>query len=136
MQCDVLIADAVEWAGTLDILVNNAGINIRKPAVDLSKDEYRRVLRTNLDGYFYCARAAGRHMRERGSGKVINISSVMGRVALPALTAYATARCGVEQLTRALAVEWAPRNVQVNAIAPTYFETDLASPLYEDRERR
>jgi NAD(P)-dependent dehydrogenase (short-subunit alcohol dehydrogenase family) len=135
-QCDALVAGVVDWAGRLDILVNNAGINIRKPAVDLETEEYRRVLTTNLDGYFFCARAAGRHMLERGSGKVINISSVMGRVALPALTAYATAKGGVEQLTRALAVEWAPRNVQVNAIAPTYFETDLTRPLYEDEERR
>ncbi|HET7737399.1 MAG TPA: glucose 1-dehydrogenase [Tepidiformaceae bacterium] len=136
LQCDALIAGVVEWAGKLDILVNNAGINIRKPAVELSAEEYRRVLSTNLDGSFYCARAAGRHMLDRGSGKVINISSVMGRVALPALTAYATAKGGIEQLTRALAVEWAPHNVQVNAIAPTYFETDLTRPLYEDPERR
>ena len=121
--------------GGLDILVNNAGINIRKPVLELSPEEYRQVLSTNLEGYFLCARAAGRIMVERGRGKVINISSIMGRVALANQAAYASSKGAIEQLTKVLAIEWAPHNVQVNAIGPTYFETDLTRPLFEDEER-
>ncbi|MGB4862842.1 MAG: glucose 1-dehydrogenase [Tepidiformaceae bacterium] len=133
---DRLFAQTVERLGHLDILVNNAGINIRKPVLELSADEYRQVLATNLEGYFLCSRAAGRILVPQGSGKVINISSIMGRVALATQAAYASSKGAIEQLTKVLAIEWAPQNVQVNAIAPTYFETELTKPLFEDRERK
>jgi NAD(P)-dependent dehydrogenase (short-subunit alcohol dehydrogenase family) len=134
-DCERLVERALDAFGQLDILVNNAGINIRKPALDLTPGEYRQVLATNLEGYFLCARAAGRHMVARGQGKVINVSSIMGSVALPNQVAYASSKGGVEQLTRVLALEWAPRGVQVNAIAPAYFETELTRPLFRDPER-
>ena len=78
-----VVRTAIGHFGALDILVNNAGINVRKPALELTAEEFSHVLNTNLHGYFHCARAAGRHMVEQGHGKVINISSVMGQVALP-----------------------------------------------------
>lgn len=134
-DCRRLVERTIETLGQLDILVNNAGINIRKPVLELTAAEYRQVLATNLEGYFLCARAAGRHMVARGQGKVVNISSIMGSVALPNQAAYASSKGGVEQLTRVLALEWAPQGVQVNAIAPTYFETELTRPLFEDPER-
>jgi NAD(P)-dependent dehydrogenase (short-subunit alcohol dehydrogenase family) len=134
-SCEQFIATAIERMGKVDILVNNAGINVRKPVLDLSAEEFDRVLTTNLYGYFYCARAAGRHMVERGSGKVINISSMMGRVALPTQGAYASSKGAVEQLTNVLAIEWAQSGVQVNAIAPAYCETPLTRPVFEDPER-
>jgi NAD(P)-dependent dehydrogenase (short-subunit alcohol dehydrogenase family) len=121
--------------GHVDILVNNAGINIRKPVMELSPEEFRQVLSTNLDGYFLCARAFGKTLVSQRSGKVINISSIMGRVALANQAAYASSKGAIEQLTKVLAIEWATANVQVNAIAPTYFETDLTRPLFEDAER-
>ena len=130
-----MIAGVTADDGRLDILVNNAGINIRKPVLELAPEEYRQVLATNLEGYFLCARAFGRHLVGQGSGKVINISSIMGRVALANQAAYASSKGAIEQLTKVLAIEWAPRNVQVNAIGPTYFETDLTRPLFEDEER-
>lgn len=130
-----LVEQALDRLGRLDILVNNAGINIRKPALDLSLAEFEQVLDTNLKGYFLCARAAGGHLVAQGSGKVINISSIMGVVALPNQTAYASSKGAIEQLTRVLALEWAEANVQVNALAPTYFETELTRPLFEDPER-
>lgn len=133
--CESLANAAIERMGKVDILVNNAGINIRKPILELTLEEYRRVLATNLEGYFICSRALGRHMVERGSGKVINISSIMGRVALPSQGAYASSKGAIEQLTRVLALEWAPHGVQVNALAPTYFETELTRPLFNDPER-
>ena len=134
-SCEHLIATAIERMGTVDILVNNAGINVRKPILDLSAEEFHRVLTTNLYGYFYCARAAGRHMVARGAGKIINISSMMGRVALPTQGAYASSKGAVEQLTNVLALEWAQCGVQVNAIAPAYCETPLTKPVFEDPER-
>lgn len=134
-QCERLVREAVERFGHVDVLVNNAGMNIRKPILELSNEEFRRVLSTNLDGYLYCARAAGRHMVARGSGKVINISSILGRVALPTQGAYASSKGAIEQLTKVLALEWAEAGVQVNALAPTYFETELTRPLFEDPAR-
>ncbi|MBK6560987.1 glucose 1-dehydrogenase [Candidatus Amarobacter glycogenicus] len=134
--CERLASEAVERLGRVDILVNNAGINIRKPVLELAAEEYRAVLATNLEGYFLCGQAIGRRLVAQGTGKVINISSIMGTVALPGQAAYASSKGGVEQLTKVMALEWAPFNVQVNAIGPTYFETELTKPLFEDEERR
>lgn len=134
-DCERLASEAAERLGRVDILVNNAGVNIRKPVLELTPEEYRQVLSTNLEGYFHCARAVGRKLVEQGSGKVINISSILGRVALANQAAYASSKGGIEQLTKVLAIEWAPHNVQVNAIGPTYFETELTRPLFEDPER-
>lgn len=134
-QSERLIEGAVASLGRIDVLVNNAGINIRKPVLELSLDEYRQVLTTNLEGYFLCGRAAGRKMVTQGSGKVINISSIMGRVALASQAAYASSKGAIEQLTKVMALEWAEAGVQVNALAPTYFETDLTRPLFEDPAR-
>jgi NAD(P)-dependent dehydrogenase (short-subunit alcohol dehydrogenase family) len=103
--------------------------------LELEAAEFNRVITTNLNGYFLMAKAAGRHMVAQQSGKVINISSILGRVALPGQAAYASSNGAIEQLTRVLALEWAEANVQVNAIGPTYFETDLTRPLFEDQER-
>lgn len=134
-DCDNLASETVARMGRVDILVNNAGINIRKPVLELTPEEFRRVITTNLEGYFLCAHALGKHLVAQGSGKVINISSIMGRVALANQAAYASSKGAIEQLTRVLAIEWAPSGVQVNAIGPTYFETDLTRSLFEDEER-
>ncbi len=134
--CEAMAAAAVEGLGGLDILVNNAGTNVRKPALELTPEEFEFVVATNLRGYFNGARAAGRHFTAQGSGKVVNVSSIMGSVALPNQAAYASSKGGVDQLTKVLALEWAASGVQVNGLAPTYFETELTRPLYEDPERR
>lgn len=132
-DCERLVASTIEGLGQLDILVNNAGIMIRKPLSTLTIEDFREVLGTNLEGYFLCTRAAGRHMLARGSGKVINISSILGHVALTGMGAYASSKGAVEQFTRALAVEWAQAGIQVNAIAPTFFEANPT--LYQNSER-
>ena len=112
--------------GQIDILINNAGINIVKPFVDLTEEEWDRVLDTNLKGYFLCAQAAGREMLKRKSGCVINNASVFGLTGFPNLSPYIASKGGVVQLTKALAVEWARFNVRVNCIAPSYIVTEMA----------
>ena len=134
--CEALVEAAITRLGRLDIMVNNAGTNVRKSALDITPDEYDFVIETNLKGYFNGARAAGRHFVAQGSGKVINISSILGSVALPNQAAYASSKGAIDQLTKVLAIEWATAGVQVNGLAPTYFETDLTRPLFEDPERR
>ena len=134
--CEELVAAAIERLGRLDIMVNNAGTNVRKSMLEITPEEYDFVIETNLKGYFNGARAAGRHFVDQGSGKVINISSILGSVALPNQAAYASSKGAIDQLTKVLALEWASAGVQVNGLAPTYFETDLTRPLYEDPERR
>lgn len=134
--CEAMVQAAIDQLGRLDVLVNNAGTNVRKPALEITPEEYDFVLQTNLKGYFNGARAAGRHFVEQGSGKVINVSSILGSVALPNQAAYASSKGAIDQLTKVLAIEWAEANVQVNGLAPTYFETDLTRPLYDDPERK
>jgi NAD(P)-dependent dehydrogenase (short-subunit alcohol dehydrogenase family) len=135
-EVEALMAFTVATFGRIDVLVNNAGLNVRKPAVDYPLADFERVLATNLKGYFLCARAAGRHMLRQRSGSVINVSSILGSVALAGQAGYASSKGAINQLTKVLAIEWAPENVRVNALAPTYFLTELTKPLYDDPERR
>jgi len=121
--------------GSIDILINNAGIIRRKPAVDYSMEDWNDVLRIDLTAVFRLAQLAGRHMLARGSGKIINVASVLsfqGGVTVPA---YAAAKGGIAQLTQALANEWASKGINVNAIAPGYMETDVTAPLRADPNR-
>jgi NAD(P)-dependent dehydrogenase (short-subunit alcohol dehydrogenase family) len=117
-----LVASAIAAFGRVDVLVNNAGIDRIEPAEEVSDDNLLTVMQTNLVGYFHCAQAAGRHMLTRGGGSIINISSIAGRVGIAGLTSYSISKGGVDQMTRVMALEWAPRGVRVNAIAPGYFE--------------
>jgi NAD(P)-dependent dehydrogenase (short-subunit alcohol dehydrogenase family) len=133
---EAMVQNAMDRFGALDILVNNAGRNVRKPALELSSAEFDEVLSLNLRSYFLCARAAGRAMVARRYGRVINMSSILASIGLPNQTAYASSKGGIGGLTRVLAIEWAQFGVTCNAIGPTYFETELTRPLYEDPERR
>jgi NAD(P)-dependent dehydrogenase (short-subunit alcohol dehydrogenase family) len=126
---------AVAALGGIDILVNDAGVNVRKPVLELSEDEWDLVLDTNLKGYFLVAQAVAPQMLARGAGKVINVSSIFGAVAMPNQLAYASSKGGVNMLTKVMALEWAQKGVQVNAIAPTYFETPFVAALRNDPKR-
>lgn len=142
-RMDVLAPDSIRDAveairkdfGGIDILVNNAGVNIRKPVTELAEEEWDLVLDTNLKGYFLVAKAVVPEMIGRRRGKVINIASIMGAVALDNLVAYASSKGGVVQMTKVMAIEWAKHNVNVNAIGPTYFETPLVAALRNDPDR-
>ena len=125
----------LEHFGKIDILVNNAGVNHRVPVLEYDEDAWDMVINTNLKGYFLVAKAVVPGMIEHGYGKVINMSSILGTVALPNQLAYAASKGGVDQMTKVMAVEWAKQGVRVNAIGPTYFETDLVTQIRNDPER-
>jgi 2-deoxy-D-gluconate 3-dehydrogenase len=114
-----LVDRAVAAFGRLDVLVNNAGLWVNRLALDLTEEEWDLMLDVNLKGLFFCARETARVMMTQGGGRIINISSALATVAQPGYACYSAAKAGVQQLTRVLALEWAPHNITVNAIAPT-----------------
>jgi 2-deoxy-D-gluconate 3-dehydrogenase len=122
---DAMVRETVEKCGGLDILVNNAGINIRKPAQDLSLDEWRQVLDTNLTSAFLCSRSAYPHLKSAGGGKIINIGSMLSIFGAAFAPAYGASKGGIVQLTKSLATGWARDNIQVNAVLPGWIDTDL-----------
>jgi NAD(P)-dependent dehydrogenase (short-subunit alcohol dehydrogenase family) len=130
------VFDAVAQAhGHIHILVNNAGRSIRKPSHELPLADWDAVLAVNLTGAFVCARAAARHM-PAGSGSIVNVASMMGLSGggLYPNVSYHASKGGLVTMTRALAVEWAPRGVRVNAVAPTWTRTQFIGPLTQNAE--
>jgi NAD(P)-dependent dehydrogenase (short-subunit alcohol dehydrogenase family) len=126
------VEKAFEHFGRIDILVNNAGINIPKPALEVTEEDWRRVIDSNLTGLFFCCQAVGRIMVNQKRGKIINISSQTGTVAIQMLAAYCASKAGVNLLTKELALEWGPHNINVNAVAPTFIETPMTKPMFEN----
>jgi len=133
--CSLLIEQVVHHFGAIDILVNNAGTIRRAPAADHSEEDWQAVIDTNLSSVFRLTKHAGKHMLAQGSGKIINIASLLtfqGGVFVPS---YAAAKGGVGQLTKAFANEWAAKGVNVNAVAPGYMATDNTAALRANPER-
>ena len=122
---EAAVAGVVERFGGLGILVNNAGILVRGAIGDIERGEFEESLAVNVTGPWLACRAAGPHLWESGHGRVINVSSTFGLVAAPDRTAYTSSKGAVVQLTRALAMEWAPKGVNVNTIAPGPFLTEM-----------
>ena len=125
--------------GEIDVLVNNAGINLKKEALSTSDQEYEDLLRTNLMAVFSLTREAAKPMLERGSGSVIMISSMASRYGIPKVIGYTASKAAIEGMTRALAVEWSPRGVRVNCIAPGFIVTAMSAKALDDdldRKRR
>lgn len=134
-QVKTVVTKVTDRFGKTDILVNNAGINIISPAEDFSFGDWNRVLSVNLMGVFLCAQAFGKVMINQRKGKIINIASVAGMVGTPHnATAYNSAKAGVINLTRSLAIEWGKYNINVNAIAPGMIETELTKKRLENKE--
>lgn len=127
-----LVEAAIEEMGRLDILVNALGINRPQPSLEVTAENWDAVLNTNLKAMFFICQSAGREMVRQRSGSIINISSQAGRVALPLRAAYCSSKGGVDQLTRTLACEWAPYGVRVNAVAPTFVETEFTARMFDD----
>ena len=127
-----LMAQTVSGLGRLDIVVNNAGIARVAPLAEASLDDWQAMLDVNLSGVFYGCRAAGPYLIRQWSGKVINLASVLAAVALPGYTMYSATKGAVISLTRTLAVEWARHEIQVNAIAPGWFVTEMNEAAFAD----
>jgi 2-deoxy-D-gluconate 3-dehydrogenase len=129
------VTQVVSKLGRLDILVNNAGIIRRAPALEFSEKDWDEVLHINLKALFFLSQAAGRVMKEQGGGKIISVASMLsfqGGILVPS---YTSSKSAVAGLTRALANEWAPLGINVNAIAPGYMATDNTAPLRADEAR-
>ena len=125
---------AVSIFGHVDILVNNAGCNVRKPATDISWQDWNQVLDTNLRGSFFVAQAIARHMIARGYGRIVNIGSVTSVFGYAGLAPYTASRGGIRQLTMSLADEWGKHGVTVNCLAPGWFQTEQNKVLYQDEK--
>lgn len=129
-------ARAIEALGGLDILVANAGVGDNHPAVDVTESDWDDMLTVNLKGLFFCCQAAGRHMLERGRGRIITMSSQAGLVGIRDHAVYCASKGGVNQLTRVLALEWGARGVTVNAVAPTFIYTPGTKERLDQPEYR
>jgi 2-dehydro-3-deoxy-D-gluconate 5-dehydrogenase len=131
-----VVEECVSSLGRLDILVNNAGIIRRAPALEFGEEDWEAVIKINLSAAFYLSQAAARHFDEEGrGGKIINTASVLSYEGGVIVPSYSASKAGIANLTRALANEWASLGINVNAIAPSYFTTELTSALREDVER-
>ncbi|QKY70045.1 SDR family NAD(P)-dependent oxidoreductase [Lentibacillus sp. CBA3610] len=118
--------------GQIDILLNNAGTNITKPAEEITEEDWDQVLDLNLKSAFFCCQAAAEYIKKSENGKIINMSSQMAAVGYYKRSAYSSSKGGITQLTRSLAIEWANHNINVNAVAPTFVETPLTKPMFEE----
>lgn len=129
-----MAADAEAAFGQIHILVNNAGMNIRKPALEVTWDDWNQILDTNLRGTFFVAQAVARRMIPKGYGRIVNIGSVTSVFGYAGLAAYGASRGGVRQLTMSLADDWGKHGLTVNCLAPGWFKTEQNKVLYEDKE--
>lgn len=128
-----LIDKAADTFGTVDVLVNNAGVNIAKPAMEVTEADWDTVLDLNLKSAFFASQAAAKYMLAQKSGRIINIASQMAFVGYIKRAAYCSSKGGMVQMTKALAVEWAKEGVKVNAVAPTFIETEFTAKMFEDK---
>ncbi len=130
-DCRAGVARAAEALGGLDILVNNAGVEKVAPSLDLDEENWDLILDTNLKGAFFCAQAAARLMN---GGAILNLCSLTSERGVPTAVPYGSSKSGLLGMTRALATEWAPLSIRVNAIAPGYFRTELTEAFYRDAD--
>lgn len=131
---ETMIKKTVDHFESIDIFVNNAGILKTANAEDFSEDDWKKVIDVNLNGVFLCAQAAGKQMIEQQSGKIINISSIAGLSGYASSVAYSASKAGVISLTKTLAAEWGKHNIQVNAICPGVFATDMTEDYLKDKD--
>ena len=142
VRCDVtrkeeverMVEAVVERFGRIDVLLNAAGVNRRMPSEEVPEEVWDVILDTNLKGTFLCCQAVGKVMMRQGGGKIINIGSLTSQIGIGMISPYSASKGGVLLLTRALAVEWARYNINVNCIGPGYFRTEMTQALFENEE--
>ncbi len=145
MTCDLndltaiptLVKQITDQYGRVDVLVNNAGINMKKDFTEVTDQDFLQIIQTNVVAAFSLSREVVRHMLEKGSGAIINISSMASQYGIPKVIAYTASKSAIEGMTRAMAVELSPRGIRVNCIAPGFIATDMsAKALNGDKERK
>ncbi len=130
-----LVRRSVEEFGKIDILINNAGMNIRKPILDLTERDLNKVIDLNLMSVFLMSQHVGKKMIQQGGGKIVNIASLTSFIGIPNVSIYGASKGGIVSLTKAFAMEWARYRINVNAVAPGYFETELTSAVFRDKKK-
>ncbi|MER9306357.1 SDR family oxidoreductase [Mesorhizobium sp. M0293] len=131
---DTDIARIESEIGAIDILINNAGVQFRAPLEDFPEEQWERLFKTNVSGAFHAGKAVARHMIPRGKGKIINIGSVQSELARPNIAPYTATKGAIRNLTRGMCADWAKHGLQINAIAPGYFRTEMNQALVDNPE--
>lgn len=132
-QIDEMINHIYDSQGRIDLLLNSAGINIQQIAEEVTEEAWDKIMDVNLKGTFFCCQAAGKKMIEQKKGKIINLSSTMSMVGFFRRSAYCASKGAVKQLSKVLAIEWAPYNINVNCIAPTFINTPFTEPMFKEQ---
>jgi 2-dehydro-3-deoxy-D-gluconate 5-dehydrogenase len=130
-----IVQRALDCFGRLDVLINNAGSNIRNPFLQVTEADYDAVMQIQLKSAYFMAQAAAREMVKAGRGKIVNLTSLTSKIALPNISIYGAAKGGIFSMTKALALELAASNINVNAVAPGYVRTQMTEPAFRDKDR-
>ncbi|WP_366922230.1 glucose 1-dehydrogenase [Metallumcola ferriviriculae] len=130
-----MVDKVVNHYGQLDILVNASGMNIRKPVTEVNESDWEQLMAVNLKGPFFCCQAAAKVMIEQGKGKIINTASLTSELGFPNMSMYGISKGGISQMTKAMAVEWAPFKINVNAVGPGYYRTQMTAPLFNNPDK-
>lgn len=128
---DAAVEATVRLGGGIDVLVNNAGLAVNKLVRDTTPEEFDLLMGTNVRGAYFVAQRVGAHMAKHGGGKIVNLSSILADFVMPGVSAYCMSKSAISQMTKAMALEWARRNIQVNALAPGFVDTEINSEFFE-----
>ncbi len=134
-EIQTVVNRVIETFGKIDILLNSQGTQVRKPALEMTEQDWDGLMSVNLKSVFFSCQAVGREMARHGKGKIINVASLTSAIGLPNVSIYGASKGGVAQLTKALAVEWAPYHINVNAVLPGYYKTALTEDLFKNEEK-
>jgi 2-deoxy-D-gluconate 3-dehydrogenase len=134
-EIQTVVNRVIETFGKIDILINSQGTQVRKPAFEMTEQDWEGLISVNLKSVFFSCQAVGRQMAKQGKGKIINVASLTSMIGLPNISIYGASKGGVAQLTKALAVEWAPHHINVNAVLPGYYKTALTEDLFKNEEK-
>lgn len=134
-EIQATVDQVIKVFGKIDILVNSQGTQVRKPALDMTEQDWEDLMAVNLKSVFFSCQTVGRQMTRQGKGKIINVASLTSVIGLPNISIYGASKGGVAQLTKALAVEWAPHHINVNAVLPGYYKTALTEELFKNEEK-